>query len=47
MAKFAVDKVKDIVEPGTAVLRLHGRTETGVEFTGEDTIRVIKVSGGK
>ena len=47
VAKFCVDDVKDIVEPGTAELTLHGVTDTGVEFTGKDTIKVIKVSGNK
>ena len=47
VAKFCVDDVKAIVQPGTAELTLRGVTETGVEFTGTDTITVIKVSGKK
>lgn len=47
VAKFCVDDVRDIVEPGTVELTLVGLTETGEEFTGTDTIKVIKVSGKK
>jgi len=45
VAKFAVDGVKDIVEPGTAELTLFGLTKLGTPFTGSDTVRVVDVSG--
>ena len=47
VAKFCVDAVKEILEPGTAELTLSGVTKDGISFSGTDTIKVIKVSGGK
>jgi len=47
VAKFAVDDVKAIVEPGTVELTLCGDTVTREQFTGTDAIEVIKVSGNR
>lgn len=45
VAKFTLQSVKDILEPGTAKLTLSGVTGSGQEFFGTDTIRVLGVSG--
>jgi hypothetical protein len=44
VAKFNVDDVKAIVEPGTtAVLTLTGNTKDGGSFSGTSTVRVVSV----
>ena len=45
VAKFGVDDVKAILEPGTVTLTLEGATYGGATFSGSDTIKVIRVSG--
>jgi hypothetical protein len=49
VAKFDVDKVKDIVAPPSAELRLVGVVKTSegqqVPFSGTDTVKVIDQSG--
>lgn len=47
VAKFSIDQVKDIVEPGTAVLTLSGYTSDGSSFSGTSTVRVVDISGKK
>ncbi|MBN1569450.1 MAG: hypothetical protein JXA73_16510 [Acidobacteria bacterium] len=43
VAKFDVDSVKDIVEPGTATLTLTGDTKDGDHFSGTSTIKIVNV----
>lgn len=50
VAKFDVDRVKDIVSPPSAELKLIGvvNTSTGqVPFSGTDTVKVIDQSGNR
>ena len=42
VAKFNLDDVKDMIEVGTVEVTLTGTTKDGEEFSGSDTIRVIK-----
>jgi hypothetical protein len=45
VAKFLVGDVREIVQPGTAELRLCGQTRDGGTFSGTDTVKVINVKG--
>jgi len=42
VAKFNLDDVKDMLDPGTVTLTLTGMTRDGEDFFGSDTIRVIQ-----
>lgn len=46
VAKFDVDAIKDIVDPGTAELELSVITVSGERFYVTDTVTVIDESGG-
>ena len=42
VAKFCIDDIIGIVQPGTATLTLFGTTVWGIPFSGSDTIKVIQ-----
>jgi hypothetical protein len=41
VAKFDIDEVKGIVDPGTCLLKMEGETKSGELFWGEQQITVI------
>lgn len=47
VAKFAIGDVRGVLDVGTATLTLCGTTLEGDSFSGTDTVRVIRVKGGK
>lgn len=48
VAKFDLDAVKDILfAPSTVDLELTGFKKDGTPFSGEDTIRVVDIKGGR
>jgi len=47
VAKFAIADVRASVDVGTVTLTLCGTTTDGSSFSGTDTVRVIRVKGGK
>ena len=42
VAKFNLDDVKEMIEVGSVTVTLMGETKDGEEFSGHDTIKVIK-----
>jgi hypothetical protein len=47
VAKFALDDVKSIIAPPSAVLTLAGFTKDGLPFSGTDTIKVVQEGGNR
>jgi hypothetical protein len=47
VAKFAIDDIKGIVQPGSAVLTLSGFTRDGTPFSGTDMVRVVNIKANK
>ncbi len=47
VAKFAVEDVRGIVQPGPAELTLSGTTRDGGTFSGTDMVKVISVQAKK
>lgn len=47
VAKFCLDDVKDILEPGKVALTLTGVTSDGASFVGTTMVKVVQVSGVK